>query len=150
LGSKKFRCTDGTAIADCFLVDVVAASLVAGQMSISVKDDTGTVHRAVKISARKITTSAGDSIKWNFSDSVIDNALEIEEAGNPLNTLLASAMIEGLEYEILSLGTVLADLTTSGADADPAIGEIFIANATPTGDASVILTADSDGDLFGL
>lgn len=81
LGSKKFRCTNGTAIKDCFLVDKLAADLQAGEMSMVVKDDNGLVSRVVKITARKVTLSNGTSTPWNFSDSIEDDAVEMEEAG---------------------------------------------------------------------
>lgn len=150
LASKEFRCSDGTNEADCYLVDVAAASLAANEMSISVKDDSGTVHRAVKIAARKITTAAGDSIKWNFSDSAADGAVEMEEAGDPTNIIAATAMVAGEEYQIVSVGTVPGDLTAVGADADPAIGEIFIATGAAIGNGTVILTSDIAGDAFGI
>jgi len=81
LGSKRFRCTDGTDIADCTLVDH-AAGLVAGEMSITVKDDAGVATQVTKISGRKVTIATGGSIKWNFDDSVVDDAVEMEEAGD--------------------------------------------------------------------
>lgn len=81
LGSKKFRCTDGTAIKDCFLVDKLAADLLAGEMSMVVKDDAGTVKQVVKITARKVTVDTGESLPWNFSDATDDGAVEMEEAG---------------------------------------------------------------------
>jgi len=85
LGSKKFRCTNGTAIKDCFLVDKAAADLLAGEMSMVVKDDNNVVSRVVKITARKVTLSDGTSTPWNFSDSTEDNAVEMEEAGTANN-----------------------------------------------------------------
>lgn len=81
LGSKKFRCTNGTDIKDCFLVDKAAADLLAGEMSIVVKDDAGGVKQVVKITARKVTVDTGESLPWNFSDATDDGAVEMEEAG---------------------------------------------------------------------
>jgi len=88
LGSKKFRCTDGTAIKDCFLVDVSAAdtdtpaALSAGEMTMTVKDDAGALKQVVKITARKVTVDTGESLPWNFSDANDDGAVEMEEAGD--------------------------------------------------------------------
>jgi len=81
LGSKKFRCTNGTDIKDCFLVDKDAADLLAGEMSMVVKDDAGVVKQVVKITARKVTVDTGESLPWNFSDATDDGAVEMEEAG---------------------------------------------------------------------
>ena len=87
LGSKKFRCTDGTAVKDCFLVDKSAAdgdtpaAVTAGEMTITVKDDGGTARQVTKIAGRKVTLDTGASIAWNFTDATDDSAVEMEEAG---------------------------------------------------------------------
>ena len=96
-GSKTFRCTDGTNEAICQLVDKESASLLANEMNILVKDDAGVVKRAVKISGRKVTTSTGESIKWNFSDATDDNAVEIEEAGIDETLADADEFVEPVE-----------------------------------------------------
>jgi len=82
LGSKKFRCTDGTATEDCTLVDKASAAVAAGEMTITVLDDAGNPKQVTKIAGRKVTLDTGESIAWNFSDSTTDGAVEIEEAGD--------------------------------------------------------------------
>ena len=88
LGSKKFRCTDGTAVKDCFLVDKAAAdgdtpaAVTAGEMTITVKDDAGALKQVTKISGRKVTLDTGTTIAWNFSAATDDAAVEMEEAGD--------------------------------------------------------------------
>jgi hypothetical protein len=82
LGSKKFRCTDGTATEDCVLVDKASAAVAAGEMTITVLDDAGNPKQVTKIAGRKVTLDTGESIAWNFSDSTTDGAVEIEEAGD--------------------------------------------------------------------
>jgi len=82
LGSKRFRCTDGTAIADCVLTDSPSAGLVAGQMSITVKDDAGNIKQTTKITGRKVTLNTGEGIAWNFTSDITDAAVEMEEAGD--------------------------------------------------------------------
>ena len=82
LGSKKFRCTDGVATTDCFLVDKAAGAIAAGEMSIVVKDDAGAVKQVTKISAKKVTLDTGATISWNFSDATDDASVEMEEAGD--------------------------------------------------------------------
>lgn len=81
LGSKKFRCTDGTNTEDCTIVDKSSGALDEGDMTITVKDDAGTVKQVVKIAGRKVTLDSGESIAWNMSDSTTDGAVEMEEAG---------------------------------------------------------------------
>ena len=81
LGSKKFRCYDGTNTMDCTLVDKAQGTLVAGEMTITVKDDGGTARQVTKIAGRKVTLDSGVSIAWNFSNATDDGAVEMEEAG---------------------------------------------------------------------
>jgi hypothetical protein len=87
LGSKKFRCTDGTVERDCFLVDKSAAdgntpaAVTAGEMTITVKDDAEALKQVIKIAGRKVTIDTGESIAWNFSNAADDGAVEMEEAG---------------------------------------------------------------------
>ena len=81
LGSKKFRCTDGTNTEDCTLADKAQGTLDVADMTITVKDDGGTARQVTKIAGRKVTLDTGESIAWNFSDSNADGAVEMEEAG---------------------------------------------------------------------
>ena len=82
LGSKKFRCTDGTNTEDCTLADVSQGALAVGDMTITVKDDGGTARQVTKIAGRKVTLDTGATIAWNFSDATDDGAVEMEEAGD--------------------------------------------------------------------
>ena len=82
LGSKKFRCTDGTNTEDCTLADVSQGALAVGDMTITVKDDGGTARQVTKIAGRKVTLDTGATIAWNFSNATDDGAVEIEEAGD--------------------------------------------------------------------
>ena len=81
LGSKKFRCTDGTNTEDCTLADKAQGTLAAGDMTITVKDDGGTARQVTKIAGRMVTLDSGDKIAWNFSNATDDGAVEMEEAG---------------------------------------------------------------------
>lgn len=82
-GSKRFVCKDGAGVeATCYLTNAAAAALVAGEMSISVKDDAGTIFQVIKIAAKKLTLEDGSTTGWNFSTSNTDEAVEVEEAGD--------------------------------------------------------------------
>ena len=87
LGSKKFRCSDGTVERDCFLVDKSAAdgntpaAVTAGEMTITVKDDAEALKQVIKIAGRKVTIDTGESIAWNMTAEGADGAVEVEEAG---------------------------------------------------------------------
>lgn len=77
-GSKRFVCSDGTATTTCYLADKDIGDLLAGEMSITVKNDAAVVSRVVKISARRATLSDGSTTAWNFDDSIVDGKVEIE------------------------------------------------------------------------
>ena len=81
LGSKKFRCYDGTNTMDCTIVDKAQGTLAVGEMTITVKDDGGTARQVTKIAGRMVTLDSGDKIAWNFSNATDDDAVEMEEAG---------------------------------------------------------------------
>ena len=87
LGSKKFRCTDGTVIKDCFLVDKSAAdgdtpaAVTAGEMTITVSDNDGVLKQVTKISGRKVTIDTGETVAWNMTAATAAGAVEMEEAG---------------------------------------------------------------------
>lgn len=81
-GSKKFLCVDANGVeATCTLASVADGSLAAGQMSIKVKNDAGSVVYVTKISGHKVTASDGATYPWNFSTSTSDAAVQVEEAG---------------------------------------------------------------------
>ena len=82
LGSKKFRCYDGTNTMDCTLVDKSQGTLAVGEMTITVKDDGGTARQVTKIAGRKVTLDSGTSIAWSFDAyNAAAGVVEMEEAG---------------------------------------------------------------------
>jgi hypothetical protein len=92
-GSKRFKCEDADGnIAVCYLVDKASADLAAGEMTITLKYDDGTVQQATKISRHRVSVVYDgilQSFPWNFSTSTTDGAWQIEEAGT--DDQLASA-----------------------------------------------------------
>lgn len=88
-GSRRYLCQDKAGNqAVCILVDKAAGALQPGEMSVTVKTDTGTLKQVLKITRHKITTAAG-VFPWNFSASTTDEAVQVEEAGT--DTQLAGA-----------------------------------------------------------
>lgn len=96
-GSKRFICTDGTNTKECYLVPEATGDLVDGEMSISVKDDTGTVFQVSKISAHRVTLSTGATIAWNWSDVTDDGYAEMEEAGD--DTVITNVSTDEDDFE---------------------------------------------------
>ena len=144
LGSKKFRCTDGTETKDCFLIDKASGQLAAGEMTITVKDDENWMQQVTKIAGRKVTTGAGASIAWNFSESAADGAAEMEEAGG-YPVISVTAMVEAVGYIIVTTGDT--NWLDFGATSTPPVGEIFVANGPGTGTGTVRIAPDDfEGD----
>ena len=79
-GSKRFVCSD-TALtqATCVLTDAAAGALTAGQMSITVDDDS-TARQVTKISGRVATLDNGTRVAWDFTGT--GATVDIEEAGD--------------------------------------------------------------------
>lgn len=153
LASRRFRCTDGSNTADCKLVDKAAGSLAEGEMSISVKDDTGTVKQVTKIAAHKLTLDTGESIKWNFSESTTDGNVEMEETGgHVVGDVISIADAEaedGKVYRIVDLGdTTWASYDAAGDQSPYSVGDTFtMANAPGTGTGTV--EEYNEEDTFG-
>ena len=145
LGSKKFRCTDGTATTVCTLVDKLTGAIAAGEMTITVKDDAGNAKQVIKIAGRKVTLDTGESIAWNMSAAADDGAVEMEEAGGAI--IAVTAAVDGSSYTIMVPGTT--NFTGFGA-ADSNAGTTFtMANAPGTGTGTVRLAANASDDFEG-
>lgn len=95
-GSTSFLCSNagGTATAICKLVDKASADLLTNEMSMSVQLDNTTIEQVTKITAHRVT-AGGMSYPWNFINSVVDGAVQIEEAGTAIgagtDTILGTA-----------------------------------------------------------
>jgi selenocysteine-specific translation elongation factor len=81
-GSKKFVCKSAAGDeATCVLVNKESADLAAGEMTITVKLDNGTVAQVTKITAHRVV-AGGAVYGWNFSTSTSDGEAQVEEAGS--------------------------------------------------------------------
>lgn len=80
-GSKRFVCKDIDGnIATCYLKSKASADLQPGEMSITVKNDAGSVYQVTKITRHRVSY-AGISMPWSFDPSTTDGYVQIEEAG---------------------------------------------------------------------
>lgn len=107
-GTKKFKVKefDDSTTYICRLVPKASGDLLSGEMSITVKNDAGTISQISKISAHRVTTG-GISYPWNFSTSTSDGAVQIEEAGT--NTAGAGATdLEGDDITLIPASSLTA------------------------------------------
>ena len=81
VGSKRFKCTNGTHTEICALVDKDQGSLAVGEMTISIKDsaDSNAIKRVTKITGKRVTLSGGTQVPWDFTG--LNATVEMEEAG---------------------------------------------------------------------
>ena len=101
VGARRFKCSDGTNQRVCKLVNKASASIAAGEMTITVKQDDNTIDQVLKISGRMLTTisSGGLTIRrpWNFSTSTSDTYFQIEEAGTSTSAVTTATGATNLE-----------------------------------------------------
>jgi hypothetical protein len=116
-------------------------------MTITVLDDSGTPHNAIKITAHRITRGNGTTSAWTFDDSTTDSTAfndydEIEEAGG--GSIAVTAAVDGTEYVIVTLGdTVWANFDAGGDNSPYSVGDTFtMANAPGVGTGTVRAAGD--------
>ena len=101
IGSRRFKCSDAAGnVQICKLVAKAAGTLTAGEMTITVKLDSGAVVQVVKIADRVVTTSDGMRHPWSFSTSNTDGAAQIEEAGTSTAAISTSTGATNLEGDV--------------------------------------------------
>ena len=80
-GSKRFVCSDINGVQKtCYLKAKASASLAAGEMSITVLDDTNTAYQITKIARHRVSYS-NTSAPWTFTADLTDGYVQMEEAG---------------------------------------------------------------------
>jgi len=101
VGARRFQCSDGTNRRVCKLVNKASAAIAAGEMTITVKQDDGTIDQVLKISGRMLTTlnAGGNTIRrpWNFSTSTSDSYVQVEEAGTSTSAVTTATGATNLE-----------------------------------------------------
>lgn len=80
-GSKRFVCQDANGNeATCYLVNKASEDLTAGEMTLTVSYDNGTVSQVTKIAAHIVTVNNSRQ-PWSFDPSTTDSRVQMEEAG---------------------------------------------------------------------
>lgn len=84
LSSQRFLVKVGSDTGACKIVDKSNGSLVAGDMTLSVKDEFDTVKQIVKISGHKVTLDTGEVSAWSFATPDDGYVMVADEAGSLL------------------------------------------------------------------
>lgn len=135
-GSKRFTCKDVNGVtAVCYLVDKASAALQAGEMSITVLDDSGQAHQITKITRHRVSYN-GISMPWTFTADLHDGFVQMEEAGSDA-AMTGAVDLEGDDgyswtapsgwagYEIFN-GTTQRLSTAASSDWAPGTGAFTI------------------------
>ena len=98
-GSKRFTCSNagGTKTDLCTLVDKASASLLVGEMSITV-DDGVVARRVTKIAGRAVTMNNGERKAWDFTGT--GDVVEMEEAGTGIGA--GTDTLSGTDDDVLT------------------------------------------------
>jgi hypothetical protein len=102
-GTRKFKVTVGANTGICRLVNKSTGALGANEMIINVTTDAGDTVQATKLYNRLAQIEAGTEnvakVKWNFSASTTDGAVQVADA-----------------KAVITIGTQPADITVDLAD----------------------------------
>jgi hypothetical protein len=83
-GTRKFRVTVGSNTGICTLVNKSTGALGANEMIINVTTDAGNTVQVTKLYNRLAQIEAGTEnvtkVRWNFSSSTTDGAVQVEDA----------------------------------------------------------------------
>ena len=78
-GTRKFKVTVGANTGVCTLVNKDTGSLGNNEVIINVKNDAGTWQQVTKLFNRVAIVEGSTKIKWNFSTSTTDGAVEVDD-----------------------------------------------------------------------
>ena len=112
-GTTKFRVSDGTRTIIARLVNKNAGSLNNGEMIINVLTDAGTFVQATKLYNRVAIVEGNQKIKWNFSTSRVDGAVQVADVeGTNTATITISAQPQSISTA--SGATITLSVTATG------------------------------------
>lgn len=98
-GTRRFKVTVGANTGICTLVNKSTGALGTNEMIINVTTDSGDTVQVTKIFNRVAITEGTTKVKWNFSSSTTDNAVQVEDA-----------------KAVITIGTQPADITVDLSD----------------------------------
>jgi hypothetical protein len=88
-GSKRFKVSDGTRTITGYLVNKSTGGLANGDIIINVLTDAGTYVQATKLYNRVAITEDNVKIKWNFTASESDGAVQVADVEGPTIVILS-------------------------------------------------------------
>ena len=87
-GSKRYKVSDGTRTMTGYLVNKSTGGLANGDIIINVLQDDGTYVQATKLFSRVAIVEGTTKVKWNFTPSESDGAVQVTDVEGPTITIL--------------------------------------------------------------
>lgn len=87
-GSKRFKVSDGTRTITGYLVNKSNGGLANGDIVINVLNDAGAFVQVTKLYNRVAITEGNQKIKWNYTASESDGAVQIQDVEGPTIVIL--------------------------------------------------------------
>jgi hypothetical protein len=167
-GSKRYKVSDGTRTITGYLVNKSNSGLANGDIVINVLNDAGAFVQVTKLYNRVAITEDNVKIKWNFTASESDSAVQMQDVEGPTITILtqpidtlvdlSDSTTDTAVFTINITGVPEADVSyqwqvqeggTGGwADVSRGSGGTTASYTTGTAQVADSGTADSNGDKY--
>ena len=117
-GTRKFKVTVGANTGVCTLVNKDTQALGNNEVIINVKNDAGEWKQVTKLFNRVAIIEGTTKVKWNFSTSTTDGAVEVDDVS------------ENQYTKTITIGTQPTDTTVSLATATTATFTVAVSGIT--------------------
>jgi len=126
--TNRFKVTVGPNTGICRLVNKNSGTLAANEMIVNLLSDEGVLVQATKLYNRTVIVEGNQRVKWNFSTSNTDGAVEATDVEG-----LITGTIAGTGGGTLTAGTFTGTSTLSNGTVSSFSGTVNINPATFTG-----------------
>lgn len=113
-GSKRFKVSDGTRTITGYLVNKSSGALANNDIIINVLKDDGTYVQATKLYNRVAIVEGNQKIKWNFTASESDSAVQITDVEGPTIVILTQPVDTLVDLSDSSTDTAVFTINVTG------------------------------------
>lgn len=113
-GSKRYKVSDGTRTITGYLVNKSNGGLANGDIVINVLNDAGSFVQVTKLYNRVAITEDNVKIKWNFTASESDGAVQMQDVEGPTITILTQPVDTLVDLSDSSTDTAVFTIDITG------------------------------------
>ena len=113
-GSKRYKVSDGTRTITGYLVNKSNGGLANGDIVINVLNDAGQFVQVTKLYNRVAITEDNVKIKWNFTASESDSAVQMQDVEGPTIVFLTQPLSQTLDLSESATDTVTFTVNITG------------------------------------